>query len=217
MTFRCRALLFDLDGTLIDSLPAVERAWGAWAVLRGFDPAELLSKIHGRRSIDSVRDLRPDLNAEEEDAWLRHMESTDTDGVTTLPGAKDFVLGLREGCFAYVTSGTSDVAGARLRHLGMPTPDESVYGEDVANGKPAPDPYLLAAQRLGIEPSECLVFEDTPAGVRSARAAGMRVVGIATWKTPEDLAEADAVVRNFTHLSCMLAEDGTEIEVTVSS
>jgi sugar-phosphatase len=213
ITFRCRALLFDLDGTLIDSLPAVDRAWGAWATKHGFDIEWVLGQIHGRRSIDSIRDLRPDLDAEVEDAWLRGMESTDTEGVTALPGAAEFVAGLGDARFAYVTSGTSDVATARLRAVGYPVPEASVYGEDIQNGKPAPDPYLEGARRLGIDPTNCLVFEDTPAGVASAKAAGMRCVGIATWKKPEDLFEADAVIRDFRAVS--LVREGDDLVVTV--
>jgi sugar-phosphatase len=216
MTFRCRALLFDLDGTLIDSLPAVDRAWGKWAERHGFDPEEIIPKIHGRRSIDSIRDLTPHLDVQAEDAWLREMESSDTEGVRTLPGTKEFVLGLPEGSFAYVTSGTSDVAGARLRAVGLPVPEASVYGEDVERGKPAPDPYFEGARRMGIEPAHCLVFEDTPAGVQSARAAGMRVIGIATWKTPGELAEADAVVADFRWLRAVTVGDSGEIEVQIA-
>ena len=213
ITFRCRALLFDLDGTLIDSLPAVDRAGGAWATKHGFDTEWVLGQIHGRRSIDSIRDLRPDLDAEAEDAWLRGMESTDTEGVTALPGAAAFVTGLGDARFAYVTSGTSDVATARLRAVGYPVPEASVYGEDIQNGKPAPDPYLEGARRLGVDPADCLVFEDTPAGVASAKAAGMRCVGIATWKKPEDLFDADAVIRDFRAVS--LVREGDELVVTV--
>jgi sugar-phosphatase len=199
-TFRCKALLFDLDGTLIDSLPAVDRAWGAWARRHGFEPEEIIPQIHGRRSIDSIRMLRPDVDAEAEDAWLRQMEASDTDGVTALPGAADFVASLGEARFAYVTSGTSDVAGARLQAVGYPVPASSVYGEDIQEGKPAPDPYLEGAKRLGVDAADCLVFEDTPAGVESARRAGMRVVGIATWKSPAELGDADAVVADFRQL-----------------
>lgn len=213
ITFRCRALLFDLDGTLIDSLPAVDRAWGAWATKHGFEIDWVLGQIHGRRSIDSIRDLRPDLDAEAEDAWLRQMESTDTEGVTALPGAAEFVAGLGDAPYAYVTSGTSDVATARLRAVKYPIPDASVYGEDIQNGKPAPDPYLEGARRLGIDPADCLVFEDTPAGVASATAAGMRSVGIATWKKPEDLVEANTVVSDFRAIS--LQRDGEDLLVTV--
>ncbi len=212
--FRCRVLLFDLDGTLIDSLPAVDRAWGKWCERHGLDPNEVIPKIHGRRSIDSIRMLRPDLDAETEDAWLRQMESSDTEGVTALPGTTDFIASLGDAPFAYVTSGTSDVAGARLRAVGLPVPDTSVYGEDILNGKPAPDPFLEGARRLGIPPHDCLVFEDTVAGIRGAKAAGMRVVGITTWKTKEELAEADAIAPDFRSIS--FRREGTQLVVAVA-
>ncbi|MGV3614241.1 MAG: HAD-IA family hydrolase [Fimbriimonas sp.] len=213
ITFRCRALLFDLDGTLIDSLPAVDRAWGKWAEKHGLDFEWVVARIHGRRSIDSIRDLRPEVDAEAEDAWLRGMESSDTEGVTALPGAADFVACLGDCRFAYVTSGTSDVATARLRAVGYPVPEASVYGEDILNGKPAPDPYVEGARRLAADAADCLVFEDTPAGISSARAAGMRCIGIATWKTPAELHEADAVVADFR--SVRLRREGDELVVEV--
>lgn len=208
-----RALLFDLDGTLIDSLPAVDRAWGAWAERHGMSADWLIPQIHGRRSIDSIRAIRPDLDAESEDAWLRHRESTDTEGVTALPGATAFIAQLAGLPYAFVTSGTKDVATARLTAVGITVPTVAVYGDDVASGKPAPDPYLLAAERLGIDPADCLVFEDTPAGVTSGKSAGMRVVGIATWKSVEELAEADAVIANFQGGEVEAGPEGVKIRL----
>jgi mannitol-1-/sugar-/sorbitol-6-phosphatase len=192
--FVCRGLLIDIDGTLVNSLPAVDRCWGAWARRHDMDPDWVIARVHGRRSIDSIRLLRPDLDAEAEDALLRASEAADTEGVLPIPGALRLVGCLPPEAFAVVTSGTRDVAHARLRAVGIPVPAVGVYGEDVANGKPSPDPFLLAARQLGVQASECLVLEDTPAGVEAAKAAAMRVIGVATWKTSDDLAAADAVV-----------------------
>lgn len=178
MTIPCRGLLFDLDGTLIDSLPAVDRAWTAWSHRVGLDPAAVLPVIHGRRSIDSVRDLAPHLDAEAEDAWLRARECADTEGVIVLPGARELLASLPEGTWAVVTSGTRDVATARLRAVGIEPPPASVFGDEVAIGKPDPAPFLLGASRLGFSPRECVAFEDAPAGLASAVASGCVVVSV---------------------------------------
>jgi len=176
MTFSCRALLFDLDGTVISSLPAVDRAWSMWAESRGLVPAEILTKIHGRRSLDSLRELVPHLDVEAENMRLRELECAILEGVTEMPGAGDFLRSLPIDRFAYVTSGTQDVATARLQYVNFPIPPVAVYGDDVANGKPAPDPFALAAQSLGVDPADCIAFEDTRAGFESATAAGCSVV-----------------------------------------
>ncbi len=178
MVLECDAVLFDLDGTLIDSLPAVDRAWSEWAVKNELDPVEILSKIHGRRSIDSVRLVAPHLDPVAEDAWLRNREATDTEGVIALPGVLEFVRSLPLDAWTIVTSGTVDVATPRILAAGLPVPSTAVYGNDVIHGKPAPDPFLLAAQRMGVDPSRCVVFEDTLAGLRSGTSAGCQTVGV---------------------------------------
>lgn len=171
-------ILFDLDGTLIDSLPAVERAWSFWATQVGLNPDEVLPHIHGRRSLDSIRVLAPHLNAEEQDLVLRKIESSETEGVRLLPGSAELLASLPEGTWTIVTSGTSDVAQARLRAVGIPIPEHAVYGENVSQGKPSPEPFLLAAQKMGVSPDQALVFEDTDAGVRAGHAAGMQVIRV---------------------------------------
>lgn len=206
--FTCRALLFDLDGTLVNSLPAVDRCWGAWAERNGMDYDYVVSQIHGRRSIDSIRLLRPDLDAEAEDAWLRAAEATDTEGVTAIPGAVELVGCVPPAGFAVVTSGTTDVAHARLKAVGITPPANGVYGEDVIHGKPHPEPFLLAAERLGVDPAECVAFEDTPPGVSSAKEAGMRVIAVATWRTEEQLSEADAIVPDLRNITVTTGADG---------
>ena len=178
MRFTCQALLFDLDGTLIDSLPAVERAWKTFAARHCLDKDKIMSQIHGRRSIDSIRLLLPSSDHLQEDAFIRQLESTDTEGVIPLPGVIEFLRGIPKDRWAIVTSGTSDVARARCGAAGIPQAGAYVFGEDVVNGKPDPEPFLLASKRLGFEPSGCIGFEDTEAGVRSILSAGMTAVAI---------------------------------------
>ena len=178
MILRAQGLLFDLDGTLIDSLAAVDRAWSHFAEKHGFAPEDVKARIHGRRSIDSIRELVPHVDAQAEDAWMRGLESADTAGVVALPGAKALLEALPLDRWCVVTSGTSDVARARMEAVGLPLPRFAVFGEDVVRGKPAPDPFLLGAERLGFAPADCLGFEDTDAGLGSVRAAGVRPVAV---------------------------------------
>ena len=151
MELRCRGLLFDLDGTLIDSLHAVDRAWTTWALRHGLAPSHVLPLIHGRRSIESIRAILPEVDAEAEDLVLRQIESSDTHGVRALPGAPEFLAALPAGRWGLVTSGTSDVARARLLAAGIPVPTACVFGEDVSYGKPHPEPYLLGAKHLDVK------------------------------------------------------------------
>ncbi len=178
MILRAKGLLFDLDGTLIDSLPAVDRAWGRFADKHGFERAYVHARIHGRRSIDSIRELVPHVDHDAEDAWMRGLESSDTEGVVALPGAKALLESLPLDRWCVVTSGTSDVARARMAATGLPLPRHAVYGEDVKNGKPHPEPFLLGAARLGFSPEDCLGFEDTDAGIDSVRASGARAIAV---------------------------------------
>ncbi len=215
MIFECDAILFDLDGTLINSLPAVDRAWSEWALRHSLDPGEILSKIHGRRSIDSVRLITPHLDAEQEDAWLRNREASDTEGVMALPGALEFLKKLPSSTWTIVTSGTIDVAVPRLLASGFEVPSTAVYGNDVVNGKPAPDPFLLAAKRLGVEPERCFVFEDTVAGLRAGRAAGSKTVGVRILPGEELSSAADFVISGYHEIRVASPGDAKPIVLLV--
>ena len=178
MTLRTQGLLIDLDGTLIDSLSAVDRAWGCFSEKHGLERDFVRSRVHGRRSIDSIRELLPDHDAEVEDAWMREIESRDTGGVVALPGARALLEALPLDRWALVTSGTSDVARARLLATGLPLPRFAVFGEDVARGKPHPEPFERGAALLGFRPQDCVGFEDTDAGLASIEAAFVRAVAV---------------------------------------
>jgi mannitol-1-/sugar-/sorbitol-6-phosphatase len=205
-TFACDAVLFDLDGTLADSIAAVDRAWSVWAREHGLDVDEVLRKIHGRRAIDSLRLLAPHLDVEREFARLRRLEATDTRGVEPVPGALEFARSLPPETWGVVTSGTSDVAEARIAAIGLPRPAVVVYGEEVELGKPDPAPYRLACERIGVPPARCLVFEDAHAGILSAQRAGAVAIGVAYTCSPDTLTAASAMIADF---RCVRLNPGT--------
>jgi sugar-phosphatase len=176
--------MFDMDGTILTSIKAAERVWGNWAAGHGLDVAAFLPTIHGRRSEDTVRDQRlPGIDAAAEAARITLAEIEDTDGVEAIAGVADFLASLPRGRWAIVTSAPRKLAEARIAAAGLPFPDVMVAAEDVQRGKPAPDPFLLGAEKLGVAPGDCLAFEDTLAGLRSAAAAGMDSVMITVTHT----------------------------------
>jgi mannitol-1-/sugar-/sorbitol-6-phosphatase len=201
--FTCKAILFDLDGVLIDSTPAVARTWTAWAIQHGINPKVAVEKAHGRRSIETVRTLTPDLDAEAENKIVERMEIEDKEGVVALPGARELLASLPPERYAIVTSATRALARARLSYAGLPAPQNMICADDVVNGKPFPEPYLKGAELLGFAPKDCLVIEDAPAGIRSARSAGARVLAVVNTYPAEDLRQADSVT---TSLSSVKAE-----------
>src|SRR5919107_951322 len=175
MPLLARALLFDLDGVLADSTPSVTRAWSAWARRVGLDPHELLPKVHGRRAIDTIPAVRPELDAGAELATLVADETTDNGDVVQIPGARELVSSLPPDAWAIVTSGLRPVATARLVAAGVPIPRVMITAESIERGKPDPECYLEGAEALGVDPGDCVVVEDAPIGAQAARGAGMRL------------------------------------------
>ena len=164
---RCKGFLFDLDGTLVDSLPAVERAWSNWARRHGLAPEEVLAFIHGKQAITSLRHFmagKSEADIAAEFTRLEQIEATETEGITALPGAIALLNHLNKAGipWAIVTSGSMPVARARHKIAGLPAPEVFVTAERVKRGKPEPDAYLLGAQLLGLAPQECVVVEDDP-------------------------------------------------------
>jgi sugar-phosphatase len=178
--FTCDAILFDMDGTLIDSTAVVERQWRRWARGHGLDPAPFIARAHGRRTIDTLRELAPRFATEEEAAAFDEEEAADSVGVVPVPGAGALLSLLPAGRWALVTSATKALARGRMAAAALPMPEVVVTAEDVERGKPDPAGFLLAARQMGASTSRCLVFEDTPAGIEAGRAAGMTVIAIAT-------------------------------------
>lgn len=185
--FTCEAILFDMDGTLVDSTICVESTWRTWATRHNLDIEKLLKMAHGRQNHETIRLVAPHLETPEEIAFLVRAEEECRDGIVAVPGARDLVDMLPVERWAVVTSAWRSLAKIRLELAGLPLPAALITADDVKRSKPHPDGYLAAAERLGVEPAECLVFEDAPAGVEAAIAAGMNVVGIKTTFSRKEL------------------------------
>ncbi|MGH7510146.1 MAG: HAD-IA family hydrolase [Gemmatimonadales bacterium] len=189
--FECRAVLFDLDGVLVDSTGYIEQQWRRWAVARGLQPEPFLRVCHGRRALETIRLAAPHLDAEAEVAAFVPDGASEDLGLVPVEGAARLLEKLPVGSWAVATSGTRAAATERLRRAGLPQPGVLVCAEDVLRGKPSPDVYLMAAAGLAVAPSQCVVVEDAPAGVEAARAAGMPVIALTTTHRTEEL-PADA-------------------------
>jgi sugar-phosphatase len=198
--------LFDLDGTLVDSLPAVERAWSNWGARHGIAADEILDFIHGKQAITSLRHFmagQSEAVIQAEFLALEKTEAEDTDGVRALPGAKALLTQLNalQIPWAIVTSGSVPVAHARHKAAGLPQPAVFITAEQVAKGKPEPDPYLLGAERLKLSPADCVVVEDAPAGVIAGLAAGCAVIAA---NAPDDTPRIDEVALRLTSLESLV-------------
>jgi sugar-phosphatase len=196
--------LIDLDGVLIDSTPAVARVWRGWAIEHGFDPKEVERRAHGRPSLSTIRELLPGANHEEENREVERREIEDLEGVVPMPGTVELLASLPRNRWAIVTSCTRRLAEARLRAAGLPLPQQFITSTDVVNGKPHPEPYAKGAAILGVDPPDCIVVEDAPAGIRAGKAAGARVLAFPTTSPSPDLqaAGADWIVANCAAIRC---------------
>ncbi len=178
----------------MDSTRRVDREWREWAARKGLDGDAIMAIAHGVRTIEVIRRVAPNLDAEAETREIEEHETNDQEGVVVMPGAVELVRSIPDGRWGVVTSGTRDLASTRLRYCGLPVPKVLVTADDVTHGKPHPEPYLKGAEWLGFAPAECVVFEDAPAGIQSAREAGMKVIGMASTYGADRLGHANAVV-----------------------
>jgi mannitol-1-/sugar-/sorbitol-6-phosphatase len=195
---RCKGILFDMDGILISSLGSVERSWRKWASMRSVDPVYVLSFIHGRRAIESVALLRPDLDPAGELKLIEDIELADGKDIVVLPGVKELIAALPPERWTVVTSATERLARMRLAASGFSLPERLVTAETVSAGKPDPAPYLAGAALLGYAPEECVVFEDSASGVAAGCAADCIVVATTFSHEAEHLECADYLVRDLT-------------------
>ncbi|WP_380786165.1 HAD-IA family hydrolase [Sphingomonas sp. R86521] len=205
------AFLFDMDGTILTSIASAERSWTAWAIAHGLDVATFLPTIHGVQSVETIRRLNlPGVDPVAEAAAITAAEMEDVGDVEPIPGADAFLASLPADRWAIVTSAPRALAKVRLAAAGIPLPALLISAEDVANGKPAPDCFLLAAERLGVAPADCLVFEDAPAGIAAAEAAGCDVIVVnATHR--HVLATAHSRIEGYTGLSSASATNGVSL------
>jgi mannitol-1-/sugar-/sorbitol-6-phosphatase len=205
MKIACRALISDLDGVLVDSTAVVERVWREWALENRLDPQEVLAVAHGRRTIDTIRMITPQLDAQQETDRLEDKEARLSDGMPVIPGAPALLAGLPAGRWAIVTSGSLLIATARLAAGKLPVPEILVTANDVSAGKPDPQGYRLAATRLGVAPQDCVVIEDSPAGIAAGKAAGMRVVALPTTHAIAELGQADWIANELGEIELIFA------------
>ncbi|MBP8538484.1 HAD-IA family hydrolase [Streptomyces sp. MK37H] len=209
MSLTARALLLDMDGTLVNSDAVVERYWRIWAAEQGLDPEQVLKVVHGRQAHATMAVLLPDRPVERnlaDNRWILERETTDLDGVVPVPGAPAFMAALAALPHALVTSADEALARARMGAAGLPMPEVRVTAERVGASKPDPEGFLKGAAELGFAPADCVVFEDSEAGIAAGRAAGMRVVGIG----PRAGAHApDAHVRDLEQVRIEALPEGT--------
>jgi mannitol-1-/sugar-/sorbitol-6-phosphatase len=212
MKIRVRGILFDMDGVLVSSLGSVERSWTNWAEARGIDPALAIRTAHGRRAIETVRMLRPDLNDEQELKWLEDMEVEDNDGLEILKGVKAIIESLPGKYWTVVTSATERLARSRMQYGGIPVPARIITADMVTRGKPDPEPYRRGAEILGLKPEECLVIEDSASGAKAGHAAGCKVLATLFSHSLESLSNADWIVDSLENVHVRLVDEQVELD-----
>ncbi|MGB7188536.1 MAG: HAD-IA family hydrolase [Acidobacteriaceae bacterium] len=212
MKIAVRGILFDMDGVLVSSIGSVERSWTRWAQAHGVDPALAIRMAHGRRAIETLEFLRPDLNSQEELLRLEEVEMEDNGDLKILPGVQRILHTLPPSRWAVVTSATERLALRRLRDGGVLDPPQLVSADKVSKGKPDPEPYLTGATLLGLPPEACLVIEDAASGVQAGHAAGCKVLATLFSHPLESLSAADWIVRSLEDVRVSVAGDQIEIE-----
>lgn len=213
--FSCAAILFDLDGVLVDSTRSVDRQYRLWAKENGLDGDYLMAIAHGVRTSEVVKRVAPHLDAAAETIKIEMREAADRAGAMVMPGAVRLVSSIPAGRWCVVTSGTRMLASTRLRDAGIPIPGVFVTAESVSRGKPYPEPYLRGAELLGVNPAECLVLEDAPAGIASAHAAGMKVAGLLSTYAAEALMEADLIMASLDSIKVTPAGEANRLDLEI--
>ena len=210
---RCQGILFDMDGILISSLGSVERSWTKWALMRGVDPEHACRIAHGRRAIETVAMLRPDLDSAAELRVIEEIEIADGDGLSVLPGVLKLLAVIPANRWTVVTSATYRLAHERLALAGIPVPTRFISADSVTQGKPNPTPFLAGAALLNLDPKDCVVIEDSPSGAIAGRAAGCTVVGTTFSHSPEELAAAHYLIKDLTGVEAITLSGGDGLQL----
>lgn len=197
----------------MDSTQAVERVWRRWAQKHKLNPDVVLEHAHGRRSVETIRLVAPELDAEHENLTVENMEIEDKEGIIAIAGAPELLRTLPQQRCAIVTSATRALAAARLQHAGLVVPPHLISADDVSQGKPSPEPYLKGAALLGFAPADCIVFEDTPAGIESAKAAGMKVIALSTTYPSQELAVANEILSSLANVKAEFKDQMIQITI----
>jgi len=205
-TLSRKVILFDLDGVLVHSVPSSIRSWSRWAEFHNLDADEVLATVHGRRAVDVMQEFVPHLPAKQECQRLEEIEINDTSDVVATPGAVELLSMLPEDNWAIVTSGSQAIATARIKAAGLPFPRVLVSADDVSQGKPHPEGYLMGGSLLSAAPEECLVIEDAVAGIHAAHAAGISVLAVGSTYSVEELHEAEAWIPTLGSLDVSLID-----------
>lgn len=195
------AILFDLDGVLVDSTLVIKRHWQKWADKHCLELKNIMEIAHGRTTVDTIQIIRPDLDAKLETENIIKEEAIDTNGLFEINGAYNLLSQLPSDAWAIATAGTKITALTRLEYCNLPTPNILVTADDIKKGKPNPEPYLLAAKLLNINPENCIVIEDAPAGIEAAHAANIDVIAVASTHQTSDLNKADYIIKKLTDIS----------------
>jgi mannitol-1-/sugar-/sorbitol-6-phosphatase len=212
MKITTRGILFDMDGVLVSSLGSVERSWQKWAEMRNVDVALAIKTAHGRRAIETVRFLRPDLNDQAELKLIEDLEVNDNDGLEILKGVKPILEALPANSWTVVTSATERLARARMADGGIPVPKHIITADMVEHGKPHPEPYIRGAELLGLRPQDCLVIEDSGAGAQAGHAAGCKVLATLFSHSLESLSAADWIVHSLQDVQVRVVDNSIELE-----
>jgi mannitol-1-/sugar-/sorbitol-6-phosphatase len=214
--YECDAILFDLDGVLVDSRHCTERLWKAWANQHNLNIDKVLHYVHGRREVETIHLVAPQLDAQYETEQLWAMQARDTEGLVKILGAAELLQSIPGDAWGIATSGTHAIAATRLGFAGLPVPDVLISDEDVSASKPDPEPYLFAALMLGVKPARCVVIEDAPAGIQAARAAGMHAIGIISTAYPADeLSQAHVIVRKISDIEVHMPQGNSQARLLV--
>ena len=215
-SIKCQAILFDMDGTLVDSTLCVERHWQDWATKHSLNPEKILKISHGRPTIDTIRLVAPYLDAEIEARQLDESQASNLAGVVAVAGANELLASLPRKKWAIVTSANQKIATNRLLHVDLSFPEHLITTDDVEQYKPDPEGYLKAARSLKVEPEFCIVVEDAPVGLQAAKAAGMKSIAVATTYPCSDLSLADICIPGLSSISVKLSgNQNTQIELKI--